>query len=668
MSLIETMHHQSGDRLLFLSGGPKSHLAKHSMLANSFSHRLVITQPVIKPQTPHSPLRGECIIDNISEPLNAVLQVLEDNKWVEFRQIRAKNLAELFRSLKEFTPVGLRWAGALSYDLLQWTQPIRLQNPPEEGSILGLMWLVESWLDEEESSPPEASEAIFVGGEKSSHSDLQHEQEIERIRSAIKSGELYQLNFGRKWNAEILEHPSVIFKRLATTNPAPFSAYIEARDLGIALVSSSPEILLKVEGREVMTAPIKGTRPRGSDFDQEEMLRKDLLFDQKERAEHRMLVDLERNELSMVCEVGSVKQSRFDVEAYANVQHLVSQISGTLSEDKDGLDALQAVFPGGSITGCPKTVVCAAIDEIEAEPRSFWTGSAGWIDVHSGDCTWNILIRTLEARHENNSWHGMVMAGGGITIESEPKAEVAEAIWKAAALRRACGWLERGGVNIPSGELMIHRQEIEHKPLPLGNVGKITHWPCEKPDVVFIDNLDSFSYNIIHTIANLGRDVAIVDGRCSPSDFADEIMKAQHIVIGPGPGRPEISPLSMEIASRALSGSHRVLGICLGHQALGLADGMELIECPSGPVHGVPEIIKFDSKGLFSSQDEGVMTRYNSLILSGEPNQFEINITDETGRLIMGLTDGKSVHGLQFHPESIGSVKGCELIADFLRT
>ena len=668
MNLIETMQQQSGDRLLFLSGGPKSHLAKHSMLAQSFSHRLVITQPPIKPQTAHSPLKGECIIDKVSEPLNAVLQILENKNWVDFQQIKAKNLAELFRSLKRFTPVGLRWAGALSYDLLQWTQPIRLQNPPSEGSVLGLMWLVDTWLDEDEPHTNEVTEAVFVGGEKSSHDDLQHEQEIEKIRKSIKSGELYQLNFGRKWNAEIIEHPSVIFNRLATTNPAPFSAYIEARDLGIALVSSSPEILLKVEGREVMTAPIKGTRPRGSDFDQEEMLRKDLLFDQKERAEHRMLVDLERNELSMVCEVGSVKQSRFDVEAYANVQHLVSQISGTLSEGKDGLDALQAVFPGGSITGCPKTVVCAAIDEIEAEPRSFWTGSAGWIDVHSGDCTWNILIRTLEARYENDNWNGIVMAGGGITIESEPKAEVAEAIWKAAALRRACGWLERGRAKLPSGELMIHSQEIEHKPIQRGNTGEINHWPCQKPDVVFIDNLDSFSYNIIHLIANLGRNVVIVDGRCSSVDLADEIMRAEHIVIGPGPGRPEISPLSMEIANRALSGNHKVLGICLGHQALGIADGMELIECPSGPVHGVPESIKYDDNGLFSSKGEGIMTRYNSLILSGESNKLQVNITDDTGRLIMGLTDGNNVHGLQFHPESIGSVNGSELIANFLRT
>ena len=124
----------------------------------------------------------------------------------------------------------------------------------------------------------------------------------------------------------------------------------------------------------------------------------------------------------------------------------------------------------------------------------------------------------------------------------------------------------------------------------------------------------------------------------------------------------------MEIANRALSGNHKVLGICLGHQALGIADGMELIECPSGPIHGIPESIKYDAKGLFSSKGEGVMTRYNSLILSGESNQLEVNITDGPGRLIMGLTDGNNVHGLQFHPESIGSVNGSELIADFLRT
>ena len=125
-----------------------------------------------------------------------------------------------------------------------------------------------------------------------------------------------------------------------------------------------------------------------------------MLNDEKERAEHRMLVDLMRNDLGSVCAVGGVQVERFDVEAYANVQHLVSQVAGDLDEGVTSLDALQAVFPGGSITGCPRTVVCATIDELEKRPRSFWTGSIGWFDSHSGASAWNILFRTLIAHKE----------------------------------------------------------------------------------------------------------------------------------------------------------------------------------------------------------------------------------------------------------------------------
>ena len=129
-----------------------------------------------------------------------------------------------------------------------------------------------------------------------------------------------------------------------------------------------------------------------------------------------MLVDLMRNDIGAVSKVGTVQVERFDVEAYTNVQHLVSQITGILADDLTGIDALQAIFPGGSITGCPRTVVCAAIDELENHPRSFWTGSAGWIDVMTGECSWNILIRTLQANRVQGEWIGKIAAGGGITI------------------------------------------------------------------------------------------------------------------------------------------------------------------------------------------------------------------------------------------------------------
>ena len=633
------------DRILLLSGGPKSHLAKRSLFAKGMTKRLVITQPSVSAQKKHSPMNGNTILETNKPPMQGSLQSLSEQGWSVTNLINAKTLDSMLRSLKPHTPNGSVWAGALSYDLVQWTQPLKLQFPPEEGEVLAILWLVEQW-DEGEVLIPELENPVRVEGEKSSHSDTEHAQIVQQIKNSITAGELYQLNFGRAWQGPLGEEPAQVFHRLATNNPAPFSGYIEAADLGIALASSSPEILVETEGDETMTAPIKGTRPRGSDADQETLLRRDLVHDQKERAEHRMLVDLERNDLGIVSKPGSVFQSRFDVEAYANVQHLVSQIKGTLNEDKDGVDALQALFPGGSITGCPKTVVCAAIDELEKRPRSFWTGSMGWIDVHSGNSTWNIMIRTLEARYTTDGWQGTVVAGGGITIESNPDAEVAEAIWKAAALRRACGWLNPDTKPISKGELGIYPLYLEQQPYSSSETFDL--------NIAFIDNLDSFSHNIIHALQSLGCNVETFDGRGEIVDFNHDA-----IVIGPGPGRPEISPLSIHAAALDLP----TLGICLGHQAIGITRGMRLIESPLGPVHGVPSKIIADGSGLLQSGSH-IMTRYNSLILNGG-GDVKVTATDETGALPMEIRDGNT-YGVQFHPESIGSPNGMAVLVEFL--
>ena len=166
----------------------------------------------------------------------------------------------------------------------------------------------------------------------------------------------------------------------------------------------------------------------------------ELLLDEKERAEHRMLVDLERNDLGRICEPASVHRTEFRLQALSEVQHLVSDIEGRIRSDASPGEVLDALFPGGSITGCPKLTATAIIDAVEAAPRGFWTGSAGWIEPHTGDQHWSILIRTLEARLEEGHWLGRVLAGGGIVIDSDPEREALETEWKAASLRRAAGW------------------------------------------------------------------------------------------------------------------------------------------------------------------------------------------------------------------------------------
>ena len=467
-------------------------------------------------------------------------------------------MADLFNKLTELTPNvdfllegdellpdGPFWSGAMSYDLVQWTQPLNLTNVPAEGDILAVMWLVEDciihsnlsnefqvlgtnskWVDRvlktigsEEIIYQIAEQLPNDAVEKSTLSDLEHIASIERIKQSIAEGVLYQVNFGRFWSGDLVESPLTIFQRLCLINPAPFSIFIEAHDLGLAIVSSSPETMLRADSGKISTAPIKGTVTRGVDQLEDSVMIESMIADIKERSEHRMLVDLMRNELSSVCDIGTVNLSRFDVESYANVHHLVSHINGRLGQNKTSADAFDSLFPGGSITGCPKTMVCAVIDQIEQQNRSFWTGSAGWIQPHSGDCSWNILIRTLEAHRNGKHWYGKVGAGGGITIRSKPESEVEEAVWKSQAIRKVCGWLPPEFDKTNVGKLERTSLEIENlfEYQKSGNIFAITNKPTElkllKGRVLIIDNLDSFTLNIAHAIAGLGRDICVINGR-----------------------------------------------------------------------------------------------------------------------------------------------------------
>lgn len=518
--------------------------------------------------------------------------------------------------------------------------------------------------------------------------DGTHAEKVRRVQQAIREGVLYQLNYGRKWRGPIGD-PWTVFERLSEDNPAPLSAWLHAPDLGLAVASSSPEQLLRQEGRTVSTRPIKGTRPRGDDAEHDANLRGELAGSRKEIAEHLMLVDLERNDLGRICRPGSVRWKRWRIESYPNVQHMVSEVEGTLREDLDGFDALQAIFPGGSITGCPKTATIAAIDALEGEPRRAWTGSIGHIDPRTGVSDWNILIRTLEAHESADGWQATVQAGGGLVIGSDPLEEVAEAKWKAQALCKAAwGHAPAGETSTaPSGcsALSLHpippvtpavRRLIDSRdtdlvapqaedPIPpvVWSSGLVLE-PATSPRVLFVDNLDSFSWNIVHAFAELGAEVVVVPGRCGPVDAPSLLrtLAPTHIVLGPGPGHPAQSELTMAFAHAALAGeTPPLLGVCLGHQALGLAAGWELGPAENGAVHGVPD-------ALLTSDGPAIMTRYHSLALSPTNQGLEVTATDAaTDRLVMALRHPElPVHGVQFHPESAGSVDGLRIFADLL--
>ena len=259
---------------------------------------------------------------------------------------------------------------------------------------------------------------------------------VMRVRRAldyIAAGDIYQANLSRGWHARHAESidPVEVYRRLRRANPGPFCALLRHGDF--AVVSSSPERLVMSDGRRVHTRPIAGTRPRGATAQADAELIRQLLDNEKERAEHVMLIDLERNDLGRVCIGGSVRVDEFmAVESYAHVHHIVSNVVGTLRSGVGIVDVLRAVFPGGTITGCPKVRCMQIIAELEGLGRGAYTGSLGYINT-DGSADFNILIRTMSINGSRLDFR----AGAGIVADSDPQRELAETRAKAEGLIRA---------------------------------------------------------------------------------------------------------------------------------------------------------------------------------------------------------------------------------------
>jgi anthranilate synthase component 1 len=261
---------------------------------------------------------------------------------------------------------------------------------------------------------------------------------LARVRAAqahIAAGDIYQANLSRRWRLKLRDRAdgAQVYGALRQANPAPFAASVQLP--GLSIFSSSPERLLQITGREISTRPIAGTRARQGSAEQDRRDTAELVAHPKERAEHVMLIDLERNDLGRVCEAGSVTVDEYMVtESYAHVHHIVSNVRGRLRADRSPVDALRALFPGGTITGCPKVRCMQIIAALEGTGRGAYTGSLGWLGT-DGDADFNILIRTLTMRGSDIE----LRAGAGIVADSIPEKELEETRAKARGLLRAFG-------------------------------------------------------------------------------------------------------------------------------------------------------------------------------------------------------------------------------------
>jgi anthranilate synthase component 1 len=257
---------------------------------------------------------------------------------------------------------------------------------------------------------------------------------VGRIRDYIREGDVFQVNLSRAWSVDLAQGDAAgLYRSLRLNNPAPFAALVNFR--GRAIISSSPERLVKVTESRVSTRPIAGTRPRGSDRDSDKAYSDTLLAHPKERAEHVMLIDLERNDLGRVCIPGSIEVDELMVlESYAHVHHIVSNVSGQLRPDVTPVDVIRAVFPGGTITGCPKVRCMEIIQELEQNARGPYTGSVGYLS-HCGRMDLNILIRTMLLEDNRLT----IRTGAGIVADSIAEQELEETRAKARGLLRALG-------------------------------------------------------------------------------------------------------------------------------------------------------------------------------------------------------------------------------------
>jgi len=261
-------------------------------------------------------------------------------------------------------------------------------------------------------------------------------KKVNRTKTYISEGDIYQANISQKFEAPFNQDPLILYMRLRKINPSPFSGFLKFDDL--VLVSSSPERLIKISDNKIESRPIAGTRPRSNIIEKDQALMAELLLNEKERAEHLMLVDLERNDLGRLCKPGSVKVTDFMfLEKYSHVTHIVSNISGCLLPNQEIFKILKAIFPGGTITGCPKIRCMEIINELEPVARGPYSGSFGYIGF-APYMDLNIIIRSIIIHDDTASFH----VGAGIVADSVPEKEYFETLDKAAPMIEALSMSE----------------------------------------------------------------------------------------------------------------------------------------------------------------------------------------------------------------------------------
>lgn len=460
------------------------------------------------------------------------------------------------------------------------------------------------------------------------------------VANSISNGDVYQVNLAQRFDFDARSLDFLhIYERLRVNNPSPFMGLIE--DDTWAIASASPERLFSLRDGVISTRPIAGTRKRGLTQAEDEVLEQELLSSTKERAEHAMLVDLARNDLARVCETGSVHvDEAYIVERYSHVMHLVSEVSGKTSRSLREIFA--SLFPAGTITGTPKESAMEHIRDLELNARGPYTGSMGYISSGEG-VDFNILIRSAFRDQER----GYIWAGAGIVAQSEAGFEQGEVVAKA-----------RSVTNVLSNDKSPSTPAL---PRPGVRVDR-THFEQKlNQRVLFVENHDSFSHNIVDALRTLGCEVTVVDHNDAP-----DLAGHKHILLGPGPRQPKEAGQLMSWLEAAYKNNCGVLGICLGHQAIGQFFGAEIVRARRA-IHGECESLTHLEHPLFRRipSDFRAM-RYHSLVIRQVPECLKVIAYSKSDEVMAIAHQDAPIFGVQFHPESFLSEGGFQLFTNFL--
>lgn len=565
---------------------------------------------------------------------------VKNNQLFKDGQIIGKAL-DIFKYLKldknntnNFFPA---WIGFFSYEFSNYFLDKEF-NKPDIGFPDAFFQLFNEGIFQDYPTPPDTTydnKSIKIS---SPITKEQFFEQIKQVKKNIIAGDVYQVNlsipFYFEANNQLIED---LYNTIKISNPSPYMGLINHDDWSI--LSASPEKLFSLKNTKLITRPIAGTKRRDANDSEIDNLKNC----QKENAEHVMLVDLLRNDLNQVCLPNSVEVSEDrSIEFYSHVMHLVSEASGITNEDLQNI--FKALFPSGTITGAPKINAIDTINNLETIARGPYTGSLGYISSSPDyGCEFNILIRSIYKKG-NTAWFN---AGAGIVIDSDPESEWAEIYKKAQAISD-----------------ILQNKNKPHFPRKT-ITGPVVKNSCKnnyQAKIAFLENNDSFSFNIIAALKSLGASVKIISN-------IEEIDKSfSHVLIGPGPGNPANMPILQQTIKKSLDNNLPLLGICLGHQALGHFFGAKIIKAPL-PIHGQNQVIKHQSQGLFLELPKNLsFTRYHSLVIEHAPADFIIDAIS-LDNLIMAIRHkNKPIFGLQFHPESYLSLNGNLLLENFLKT